>query len=236
MTMTKDEEYRDLVDKRRHCDRCPDCYELGLANPARDVRCRGFDKLSEHIGPWTAWQGSLDAAGLMIVGKDWGSVKEFIRQEGHDEAGSPSNGRLWGLLSSIGIRVNPPGQGLPPNDRLYFTNAVLCLKRAEMTRANFLRCLRNCASFLHRQIDLVAPKVVVTLGKDAYGAVIGSDDSRLTRNMTALAEADPTTERIGDHKVVVVPVFHPGVRGRLTRSEAEQIVDWKRVQRALESN
>lgn len=55
--------YAELVAARKGCRLCS---AIGLTNPCL-VDGGRFD--SEHIGPWSRWQGSL-AADLMIVGQD----------------------------------------------------------------------------------------------------------------------------------------------------------------------
>jgi len=58
--------YRVLVEERKTCRVCE-----GLINPSD---CAGGVYDSEHIGPWSRWQGNLDSE-LMVVGQDWGDVK-----------------------------------------------------------------------------------------------------------------------------------------------------------------
>ena len=67
--------YRELVARRKACRQC-----AGLTNPS--VCCGGrFD--SGQIGPWTLWQGALDAR-VLIVGQDWGDTRYFTKWAGRD--------------------------------------------------------------------------------------------------------------------------------------------------------
>jgi DNA polymerase len=229
-SLTKDEQcqrYRRLVEKRRKCSKCR---ELGLVNPARDKVCRVFDWRLPHIGPWTAWQGSLHAE-LLVVGKDWGRVQEFRDQGGRDSGGNPTNAKLRRLLESIGFQIDPPGW--EQDGRLYFTNAVLCLRQdgCEPNGA----CFNNCVSeFLKAQIDLIQPKVIVTLGLDVYTAVMGFYRLQPEGSMESAVEKEPPFERIGACTSKLVPVFHPGFRAERARSEGQQVADWRRVKQARE--
>ena len=79
--LTKQDRYAQLVTQRRACTACE---SLKLVNPSR---CSGgiYDNTG-HIGPWTQWQGNLEAD-LMVVGQDWGGVDYFIDNEGLEQDG-----------------------------------------------------------------------------------------------------------------------------------------------------
>jgi hypothetical protein len=40
--------------------------------------------MSGHIGPWTQWQGKLDAD-LRVMVQDWGGVEYFFEHKGLEE-------------------------------------------------------------------------------------------------------------------------------------------------------
>ena len=65
--------YAALVRARKSCRAC-----TGLINPAA---CDGGTKDSDQIGPWSLWQGNLNAD-LVIVGQDSGDTRYFIRRGG----------------------------------------------------------------------------------------------------------------------------------------------------------
>ena len=120
VTVTKYAQYRQLALARRSCNVCT---PLGLTNPASV--CGGkFD--STQIGPWTRWNGALNAE-LLIVGQEWGDVDSFIRQEGLDNA-SATNQMLRELLGSIGVEVATAPMR-KSESAVFLTNAALCLKQ-----------------------------------------------------------------------------------------------------------
>ena len=84
--------YRSLVKKRKACHAC-----AGLTNPSD---CAGGSYDSEHVGPWSLWQGKLDAE-LMVVGQDWGDEEYFVTNRGHDAAHNKTNETLRALLRSL---------------------------------------------------------------------------------------------------------------------------------------
>jgi DNA polymerase len=110
--------YPTLVAQRKACRKC-----TGLENPAA-VDDGRYD--SDHIGPWSLWQGSLGAR-LMVVGQDWGDTRYFRKYSGREGPRNPTNETLRRLLQSIGMDIPPP-EDHPENPRIFLTNAILCLK------------------------------------------------------------------------------------------------------------
>jgi hypothetical protein len=78
---SKRERYAKLVDDRRNCRKC-----VAVVNPSA---CAGgkYDNAA-HIGPWSDWQGDLDAD-TMIIGQEWGGTDNYERQSGEIETGTP---------------------------------------------------------------------------------------------------------------------------------------------------
>ena len=220
--------YETLVDQRKECRLCA---LDGLQNPATAGLAQ-FD--SDEIGPWTRWLGDR-RANLMVVGEDWGSVEYFENHEGLDDDSTKrayTNHRLKRLLNSIGLRV-PSAESKDERSGVFLTNAVLCLKDGSMQDAVHERCFDKCRTFLRRQIEIVSPAVVVTLGKRAYKAVATA--FKLTAESTlrpAVEEPEGQTLRADCQ---LLPVYHCGNNStNRNRSEAEQRRDWKRVRRALD--
>jgi hypothetical protein len=114
---------------------------------------------SNHIGPWTGWQGNLHSD-LMVVGQDWGGTVYFVKHKGIEDDDNPTNGRLCFLLNSIGIKIDLPRQSRGVGTA-FFTNAVLCAKPGGLTGSVMSKCFENCGSAsLRPQIETVNPRVV----------------------------------------------------------------------------
>src|ERR1700733_4325004 len=75
-------EYIKLVDKRRNCRLCE---ALGVRNPST---CSEDEFGSQNIGPWTDWQGNLNAE-LMIIGQEWDGHLNFIESRGQGRDSAP---------------------------------------------------------------------------------------------------------------------------------------------------
>ncbi len=220
------EEYQALVEARKQCRLCA-C--AGLLNPAT-AELAQLD--SNEIGPWTRWLGDRNAE-LMIVGEDWGDVNHYRKHNGFDDdrANSPANRRLKRLLNSIGRNI-PSGERRSEPSGVFLTNALLCLKRGGLQRNVDPRCFVNCQGFLRRQIEIISPKVVVTLGERAYDSVVSSFELEPKLKFGAAVKAPDGLELKNGCRLL--PVYHCGNRStNMNRSEVEQVRDWRRVRRAL---
>ena len=160
---TKRKQYAALVAQRKQCQLC-----VGLRNPA-DAELAACD--SDEIGPWSRLHGDLDAD-LMIIGQDWGDVRYYTANHGLDDFRNPTMRTLECLLRGIGLDVSLAAYGTGARG-VFLTNAVLCLKEGGLQARVEREWFENCGSnFLRRQVEIIAPRIVVALGQKAYEAVL----------------------------------------------------------------
>jgi uracil-DNA glycosylase len=216
-------QYATLVQARKSCRACQ-----GLVNPAD---CDGGILDSDQIGPWSLWQGNLNTE-LVIVGQDWGDTRYFTDNDGREAPRNPTNETLRRLLGSIGIDIAGPTAADAGGGTVFLTNAILCLKEGGMQAKVRPEWFTNCgARFLRPTIDLIAPKVVVTLGQWAYRATTTAYGAPRVAFRRAVEGAEgfslPTGARY-------FPMYHCGARILNTHRPMEmQLRDWARVGREL---
>jgi uracil-DNA glycosylase family 4 len=113
--------------------------------------------------------------------------------------------------------------GLSRND-LFVTNAVLCNPKDEKGNNSTPSPIEvaNCQHFLRRQIEIVNPKIVVTLGATALRAIAGIELHGFT-----LSQHVRTIHAWFGRSLI--PLYHPGQRAMIHRSFANQRSDyhWK---------
>jgi uracil-DNA glycosylase family 4 len=155
--------------------------------------------------------GNLNAE-LFFIGEAPGRL-------GADETEVPFHGDKSGrnfedLISFAGISRND----------VYVTNAVLCNPKDEdgNNGTPTLTEAANCQPFLARQIALVDPKIVVTLGNTALQATaaIESHNYSLSRHVRTIHSWFGRT---------LIPLYHPGQRAMIHRSFANQRSDYQFV-------
>jgi DNA polymerase len=147
-------------------------------------------------------------ADLLFVGEGPG--------EQEDLQGIPFVGRAGELLTKMIER----GLGIPRSE-VYICNIVKC--RPPGNRMPLADEVTACRPFLDWQIDAVAPKVIVTLGKPASSLLLGRDV--------------PITKVRGTwHEyrgIPVMPTFHPAFVLRQYTEENRRLV-WEDLKKALE--
>jgi len=219
--MVKAVEYDQLVAERAACRRCD-----ALTNPSV---VDGGNHDSTEIGPWSRWQGNLDAK-LMVVGQDWGGVTYFRKHAGLEGPGNPTNDTLRDLISLLGIDIGKPGD-LRRQGVVFLTNAVLCLKAGNLQAQVLPAWFRNCGYFLRRQVEIVQPKLLVCLGERSYRGLAVAFSFRPGRFRNAVELDDGVMLPTGTRAFAR---YHCGRRIQNThRPLSQQHLDWKRLARFL---
>ena len=160
--------------------------------------------------------GSTDAR-IMFIGEAPG-------RKGADRTRVPFSGDQSGanfdrFLSSINLT----------RKEIFITSAALCNPRSESgaNRKPTQKELSNCSRFLRRTIELVDPRVIVTLGSVALEALKRIQYHELNLK-TAASQIHSWNDR------VLVPIYHPSPQVLAShRREAEQLRDYQVVAKAL---
>jgi DNA polymerase len=235
--VSKSERYAKLVDDRRNCRKC-----AAVVNPS--VCAGGKYDSAAHIGPWSDWQGNLDAD-TMIIGQEWGGTDNYERQFGRDRDGDATNVNLVTLMANIGVSLPPPSamQGTSQNGAFFFTNAILCLRQGaatnrtigeknDKTNAPSKDTFSNCArTFLRAQIELVEPRFVLALGLLAWNGLMEAFSLPLR---STLKEAFQRGHLPLGKRTIAFPLFHCGSKSHLNRPLHLQIDDWKKMKAIMD--
>ncbi len=160
--------------------------------------------------------GSINAR-VMFIGEAPG-------RKGADRTRIPFSGDQSGLnfdrfLNSIGLT----------RDQIFITSAALCNPRAESgaNRRPTPKELTNCSDFLRRTIELVDPRVIVTLGSVALEAL-----KRIHYHELNLKEAAGKVHQWQER--VLVPIYHPSPQVLAShRREEQQLRDYQMVREAI---
>lgn len=216
--------YSELVAARKKCEACP-C----LTNPSK------YPELdSEHIGPYSRWQGNLNSD-LLVVGQDSSDLNTYLHHGGDWPGESvQTNLVLVDLLRAAGLEITPPKRDIP-DDRLFFTNAVLCLKptdpakRRSMQGAVQAGYVQTCGSkFLRPTIELIRPRAVATLGLSALSATLTAFGIIKPKGLLSLIDSARTFDLPCNTRVF--PMCHPNRTVlNTTRSISKQKGDWQRL-------
>lgn len=134
-------------------------------------------------------------------------------------SGDQSGANLDRFLSSINLG----------REEIFITSAALCNPRTESgaNRKPTQKELANCSDFLRRTIELINPRVIVTLGSVALEAL-----KRIQYHELNLKESAAEIHSWQDR--VLVPIYHPSPQVLAShRREQEQLRDYQVVANAI---
>jgi uracil-DNA glycosylase len=185
---------------------------------ASEVACMGWQELESaiaacracglHAGRRQAVPGVGDrSARWLFVGEGPGAEE--------DAKGEPFVGQAGRLLDNMLKSI-----GLARGQEVYIANVVKC--RPPQNRTPTPEEAGACLPFLHRQIELIAPALIVALGKTAILGLLGTDAP-----MSALRGR---VHRYRDIPVIVT--YHPAY---LLRKPVEKAKTWEDLCLALDT-
>ena len=190
--------------------------ELFAALAAEAAACRLCEAMCGRTAVLSERNGSVEAR-VMFIGEAPG-------RQGGDRTRVPFSGDQSGhnfgrYIASINLS----------RDRIFITNSVLCNPRKESgaNRKPSTKESLNCAVFLRRQIELIDPQVVVTLGAVALAAL-----GRIEYHQFSLKDSAGRVCRW--HGRLLVPLYHPSPQVLAShRREDAQLRDYEAVARAI---
>jgi DNA polymerase len=188
----------------------PTTLELARAEALGCTRC----KLAEAGRTQVVYGVGDGTTDLLFVGEGPGAEE--------DRLGEPFVGRSGKLLDKLLLEE----MGLT-RDRCYIANVVKC--RPPGNRDPEADEIATCRPWLDQQIELIAPRVIVTLGKFAAQLLLGS-----TEPMGKLRGRSHPFRVPPDRDAVLIPTWHPAyaLRGGATPL-AEMRADLVRAKLAL---
>lgn len=152
-------------------------------------------------------------ASLMVVGEGPGADE--------DAQGEPFVGRAGKLLDEMLKAI-----GRSRKDNVFIANVVKC--RPPGNREPEADEAAACTPYLHQQIRLVKPKLIVALGKTAGSRLLNSDE--------ALARMRGPMHTYGPDKTPLFVTYHPAYLLRSPREKAKSWEDLKKVARFLKEH
>jgi len=150
------------------------------------------------------------AAKVMFIGEGPGATE--------DSMGRPFVGRSGELLTKMIENVL-----LMPRSEVYIANIVKC--RPPGNRVPTPSEAHTCQPFLLKQIELIKPKLIVTLGGTAYHYMTG-DETGITKVRGTLHQQNGYT---------LIPTYHPSFLLRNPSAKKEVFEDLKKVKALLDS-
>lgn len=222
----KKKQFENLINELGKCDKCTNlkCKDKSLINIYQDYEfCTNIPSI------WTDWFNRLDSK-IMIVGQDWGpydDMKKFNNLLENDKSNwkeiielEKSNTKK--LLENYIKESSNRKYSL--ND-IFITNAIMCARQGNSYRGNNIALKKstiNCSKYLISQIEIIKPKVILTLGY--YPLMSLSRTLNFEINKT-LKETIKNYSEIKIDKFIIIPLYHPVAQVK----KQEQLERYKRI-------
>lgn len=183
------------------CDLClkNSCKSRYLVNPFQEYK--EYSMLVEPITTnyWSDTYPNLNAD-IMFIGQDWGSISHLEKyiMNGRKEIGNKTFDNIKEGIEYAGIQ-----------EKVILINSVMCLRKGEKISDNddFDKSfISNCKKFLTKHIEIINPKVIVTLGQTV---------TRLFIPEAKLSEVASTV--IMTNGRMICPIYHLGWKGQSNR-------------------
>ncbi|MDR0915448.1 MAG: uracil-DNA glycosylase [Endomicrobium sp.] len=160
--------------------------------------------------------GNVNAS-LMLIGEAPGYEE--------DHKGEPFIGKAGQLLTKIINSINYNRQ------EVYITNIVKChpkknivnCNKRDNNRAPTLYEIKNCVKYLNQQIDIIKPKVIVTLGSSATKGLLNTDINISVVRGSIMKYKD----------IIVIPTYHPAALLRNNNLKKYVWSDMKQIRKYL---
>lgn len=214
--MMKKQQFDNLLKEMGTCTLCTNLKSSRGKNYSLFNIYKNFSFSKEIPSIWTDWYHRLDAS-IFIVGQDWGpysdmrELNERYKQEKTkenwkrliEEEKSQTKKRLTSFL------VESSGGKIDSLDSIYITNAIMCARRGEKYRDDTIHLKYStlcCSKFLKKQVELVKPKVIATLGYYPLLSLSEIFQFPIAKTLSECIEECPVIKK---DNYVIIPLYHP---------------------------
>jgi DNA polymerase len=84
---------------------------------------------------------------------------------------------------------------------LSFTEAIKCYPKE---RKNLKACLQNCGNYLIKQIEILEPNIIISLGDYATRSILNAKYKKYSEIVGKIFEI-----KIGNRNIKLLPIYHP---------------------------
>ena len=213
--MDKVEKFNKLINKMSLCNKCINMknkngIDCSLINIYKN---KEFSKNIPSV--WTDWYNRLNSK-IMIIGQDWGpyndmeksynKYKENKTKENWNKIINEEKSMTKKMLENYLIQSSKDENIL---DKIYITNAIMCARKGNNYRGNNIKLkesTKNCLEYIKTQIDIVNPKLILTLGYYPLYSLSQIFKFNIEKQLT------DTIKKQSYFKVdniVIIPLYHP---------------------------
>ena len=172
----------------------------------------------------------------MIIGQDWGPFNDmktlneaYIKQPTKENWKHLIEQEKSATKRQLEYYIKESSNNKHSLDEIFITNAIMCARQGDNYRGDNIdlnKSTHNCSNYLMKQIEIVKPKIVLTLGyypilslSKIYNFAIGNNLKETIRNYPEIKTND----------YIVIPLYHPVAQIK----KSEQLEQYKRIWKYL---
>lgn len=178
---------------------------------------------------WTDWFNRLDSK-IMIIGQDWGpyndmkKLNDLLKEDksNWNELIESEKSNTKKLLEKY---IKESSNNKYSLNDIFITNAIMCARQGDSYRGNNIdlkKSTLNCSDFLLKQIEIVKPKVILTLGYYPLLSLSNLLNFDIERTLKETIRKYPEINKDG---YIIIPLYHPVAQIK----KAEQLVQYKKI-------
>ena len=166
----------------------------------------------------------------MIVGQDWGPYNDMKKFSHLLESDKSNWIEIIELEKSntkklLNYYIKQSSNNSYSLDDIFITNAIMCARQGDSYRGSNIdlkKSTMNCSEYLLKQIDIVNPKVILTLGYYPLLSLSKIYDFEIDKTLKETINKYP---EIKVTNYVIIPLYHPVAQVKKT----EQLEQYKRI-------
>ena len=222
----KKEEFSKLICDMSKCNKCTNfkCNTKSLINIYKD-----YDFCLNIPSIWTDWLNRLDSK-IMIIGQDWGPYNDMKKLNSMLKDDKSNLKELMNLEKSntkklLENYIKESSNNKYSLNNIFITNAIMCARQGSNYRGNNIdlnKSTLNCSNYLLRQIEIVKPKVILTLG---YYPLLSLSKTMKFDICTTLKSTISKYPEINSNDYIIIPLYHPVAQVK----KQEQINQYNRI-------
>lgn len=206
----KRKQFENFIKELGICDKCLNlkCQNKSLINVYQD-----YDFGTNIPSIWTDWFNRLNSK-VMIIGQDWGPYSDMQKFNALLDKNNSNWKAIIELEKSTTKKllenyIKESSCGKYSLDDMFITNAIMCARQGDSYRGNNIDLKKstiNCSKYLLKQIEIVKPKVILTLG---YYPLLSLSITLGFKIEKTLTETIQNNSEIKISNLVIIPLYHP---------------------------
>lgn len=227
----KEKEFTELISEMSKCSKCislkkrngKDCSLINIYKV--DEFCKNIPSI------WTDWFNRLDSK-IMIIGQDWGPYNDMKKL--NEQYIKEPNRKNWRYLIEqeksntkklLDYYIRNSSKNKYSLDDIFITNAIMCARRGDNYRGDNIllkKSTDNCSKYLLKQINIVKPKIILTLG---YYPLLSLSKIYGFNIEGTLKDTINNNPEIIVNNLIIIPLYHPVAQIK----KSEQLKQYQRI-------